>query len=331
MYRIRATYRILAIVTVVMSVIGLSRAQSADVLLNHYDQVPTYYNPAATGSTDFIRIRGAARLQWLGIHNAPKTFLGVADMPVKIGTQRIGVGVSAGQESLGLFSNLDLGVQLSYKLKLFKGTLSIGLQTDYFSQNFKGSKVELPDDDDYHESTDEAIPTQDLEGNTIDLAAGVWYTHDNFRLGISGRHLMQPVIKMSVEGSESTETQEYETELPRTLYFTGGCNIPIKNTLFELQPSLIVATDFTDFTGLITAAARYNRFLSFGLSYRWKAGIGVLLGAEFKNFFIGYAYEYPLSAIAKASSGSHELMAGYRLKMDFTPKNKNKHKSIRIM
>ena len=34
--------------------------------------LPTLYNPGAAGDTDFLRIRGGARLQWVGIPNAPK-------------------------------------------------------------------------------------------------------------------------------------------------------------------------------------------------------------------------------------------------------------------
>lgn len=310
---------------------GEARAQNTDPIFAHYYQLPTLYNPAATGSTDYLRIRGGARLQWLGIENAPKSFTGTADMPVKIGRKRIGVGVSLMQEGIGLFSNMDLGIQASYKIKVFKGELSIGVQGAYFNTNFKGSEVTVPDDDEFHEGNDEAIPTQDLSGNTFDLSAGLWYTHPKFYAGISGRHLLAPTVSMSLEGSEATETQEYEVKLDRTLYFTAGSNIPIKNTLFELQPCLIVATDLTDFTGQVDLRTRYNRFLSFGLGYRWKSGINVSLGAEFKNFYLGYSYEYPLSAIAKASSGSHEIVAGYSLKLDFSQKNKNRHRSIRFM
>ena len=75
----------------------------------------------------------------------------------------------------------------------------------------------------------------------------------------------------------------------------------------------------------------YNKFITFGVNYRWMDAVGVTIGAEYKNFFLGYAYEYPLSGINKASSGSHELVAGYSLKLDFSGKNKNKHRSIRIM
>ena len=56
-----------------------------------------------------------------------------------------------------------------------------------------------------------------------------------------------------------------------------------------------------------------------------------MIGAEYKGFFIGYSYDYPTSAISKASSGSHEIFAGYSLKLNMSEKNKNKHKSIRIM
>ena len=165
----------------------------------------------------------------------------------------------------------------------------------------------------------------------MDVSAGIFYTHKYFWVGVSGLHLLQPTVKMGLEGSESTASQEYETVVPRTLYFMGGSNIPLKNTLFELQPSLMVKTDFSVFSAEITARARYNKFLSFGVGYRWKEAVMIMAGAEYKNFFVGYAYDYPLSAIARASSGSHELLVGYKMKIDLSGKNKNKHRSIRIM
>ena len=93
----------------------------------------------------------------------------------------------------------------------------------------------------------------------------------------------------------------------------------------------MVKSDFTFTTGEITARARYNKFLSFGIGYRWKDAVVATVAAEFKNFFLGYSYDYATSAIAKASSGSHEVFAGYRLKLDLSDKNRNKQKNIRIM
>lgn len=324
-------FRNIAVLEAMMLMFVFDMQGQVDAQLSQYWAIPTYYNAGASGSSDYLRINGGARLQWLGIENAPQSFLGQVDMPLNLFGKRIGVGAGLQSETMGLFSNLNINAQFSYKIKLLKGELSIGAQVGYFEQKFKGSEVEVPDDDDYHDSSDQAIPTQDLKGGTVDVSAGIFYTHKYFWVGVSGLHLLQPTVKMGLEGSESTASQEYETVVPRTLYFMGGSNIPLKNTLFELQPSLMVKTDFSVFSAEITARARYNKFLSFGVGYRWKEAVMIMAGAEYKNFFVGYAYDYPLSAIARASSGSHELLVGYKMKIDLSGKNKNKHRSIRIM
>lgn len=312
--------------------LGLTHARAqADAQLTQYWAVPAYYNPAATGTSDFVRIRGGAKLQWIGIENAPRSFLATADSPLKIGSKRIGLGINFSQESLGLFSNLLANIQVSYKLKLFKGTLSIGLQGGYYNSKFKGSEIYIPDNDDYHQGSDTSLPTQDLAGDAFDFSAGLHYQHKYWSVGISGLHLLEPSVQLGIEGNETSDSQEYETVLGRQLYLIADGNIPIKNTLFELQPSLLARTDFSGFGAEITARARYNKFLSFGVGYRWKEAISVMVGAEIKNFFLGYAFDYPMSAINKASSGSHEIIAGYSLKLDFSGKNKNRHRSIRLM
>lgn len=309
---------------------GKMLAQS-DAQLTQYWAMPAYYNPAAAGSSDNVRIRGAARLQWLGITNAPKSFLGAADSPFKIGSKRVGVGLNLMQESLGLFSNLIINVQANYQMKFLKGTLAIGIQGGYYNSKFRATDIYIPDEDDYHQSSDTSLPTQDLTGNAFDFSAGLRYSHKYFSIGISGLHLLQPTVNLTVEGSEASDAHEYETSLLRNVYFIADGNIPLKNSLFSLQPSMAVRTDFTNFSAEITARATYNRFISFGIGYRYKDAVSAMIGAEFKNFFLGYSYDYPLSAIAKASSGSHEIVAGYSLKLDFSGKNKNKHRSIRIM
>lgn len=306
---------------------GRMEAQ-VDAQFTQYFEVPSYYNAAAIGTSDFIRLRGGSRLQWVGIPKAPKTFLITGDMPLKILGKRLGVGLVMQQESMGLYKNMTIGAQAAYKLKLFKGELGIGLQLGFIDESFKGSEVVLPDGDDYHQGTDEGIPTTDVHGTSFDLGLGVWYTHRYFWAGLSATHVNEPSITMSTDG---TDSKEYEFKAGRVVYFMAGGNIPIKNTLFEIQPSLLVKSDFTFTTGEVTARVRYNKFITAGLGYRINDAVSLMLGAEFKNFYLGYSYDYATSAISKASNGSHEIWAGYRLKLDLGEKNKHKHKSIRIM
>jgi len=310
-----------------------------DAQFTQYFQVPTYYNPAAVGQTDFVRIRAGSRMQWVGIDNAPTTFLGVADSPFKLFGKMWGGGVMIQQESAGLYGNVTAALQLGYKLKLFKGVLTVAIQPGLINETFKGSKVFIPDDNDYHSSTDEAIPTNDVSGTAFDLGLGVWYQHRHWWAGLSTTHILSPTINFSASDDSSTgnATSESETEkrfqfqARRTLYFTAGGNIPIKNTLFEVMPSMLFKSDFTFTTAEVTARVRYNKFLSAGVGYRWDDAVTATVSAEFKGFFLGYSFDYPLTDINKASSGSHEIFLGYSLKLDFSEKNKNRHKSIRIM
>ena len=307
-----------------------SHAQ-VDAQYTQYFEVPNYYNAAAIGTTDFVKLRGGTRMQWVGIENAPQSFVLAGDMPFKFLNKRFGVGLVMQQESLGLYKNMNLGVQLAYKFKLLKGEFSAGVQVGLLNESFKGTEVFIPDNDDYHESADDAIPTTDLNGNALDLGVGVFYTHKLFWAGVSCTHVNAPTISLNAESGEGGNEKNYEFQAGRVLYFMAGSNIPIKNTLFEVMPSVLVKSDFTFTTGEITGRVRYNKFLSAGIGYRYDDAVMAMVGAEYKNFYLGYSYDYHLSDIAKASSGSHEIMLGYKLKLDFSEKNNNKHKSIRIM
>lgn len=319
------------IMAILSIIANFSLSAQVDAQLTQYFEVPNYYNPSAIGTTDFIKIRGDMRMQWVGIENAPQSIALAADMPLKFLNQKFGVGLVMQNETMGLYSNMVLGAQLGYKFKLLKGEFSAGVQVGLLNQQFKGTEVFIPDNDDYHESADDAIPTTDIGGNAFDLGVGVFYTHKLFWAGVSCTHLTSPTITLNAESGEGGNEKNYEFKADRTLYFMAGSNIPLKNTLFEIIPSVLVKSDFSFITGEITGRVRYNKFLSAGIGYRYDDAIMAMIGAEYKNFYLGYSYDYHMSEIAKASSGSHEIMLGYKLKLDFSEKNKNKHKSIRIM
>lgn len=346
-----------AVLLSLLTLLGMQglRAQFSEPLMSQYYEVRSFYNPAVLGMTDLVNIRAGARLQWVGIDRAPVSFVAAADMPFKLGRKRLGVGLALQQESYGLWRNMTLGAMLSYRFKLFGGTLQPGIRIGILNQSFRGSEVYLPDDDEFHQGTDDAIPTRDVGGNALDLGAGVFYSRRGWWAGVSLLHANAPTVKFESEGTGSGGTmsrdgeegepsgpdnpgtssegvKNYEFAVGRSLYFMAGGNIPIKNTLFELMPSVIAAYDLgSELAGVATARLRYNRMVSAGVSYRYRDGVALHLGLELKNFYVGYTYEYPLSAVSRASSGSHELMAGYALKLDLGDKNRHRQKSIRIL
>lgn len=321
-----------------------------DAMLTQHWAMPTLLNPAATGDIDFIRIRGGARLEMLGKYHAPKSFLATADSPFKLGGKRIGAGVIVNSENYDLYRNLLISAQGSYKFQFKNNSrLSIGIQLGYYHSKFRGSEFvidnsgnhpeEEPGEEDDKEESDEGqnnfnnedMPTQDVKGGVLDLAIGIRYESPKFYVGISGQHLTNSRVKLTTDGESSTDSRYIESKLPISLYFDTGGNIPISNSLFTLQPSLILGTDFSDFTGVAELRTTYNNLLTFGVDYRYNSAVGVLAGINLKNFFLGYNWEYDYTTPGKGTTGNHEIIIGYQFKMDMGGKNLFRHRSIRIM
>lgn len=303
-----------------LTCVGLTRAQY-DVRLSQYFQAKPYYNPASAGSTEDLNILALARMEWVGIKGAPLSFFAMADMPLTLGKTQHGIGAVLLTESIGLFQNTHVGLQYAYKQKLFGGVISGGLQIGLVNQSFDGSKVETVESE-YHQQTDEAIPTSQVSGMGFDMNLGVYYLHKRFYAGIGMAHLIEPELQLG---------ENAYSYIARTFNFMGGYNIPLSNPLFELQPSVFLLTDLQSFHTDITARLEYNKMFNGGISYRVNESVGILFGVKIGRFQAGYAYDFPVTALGQATSGSHELCVRYSLKLKKTKTGKNRHKSVRIL
>ena len=312
----------------VLAALSFKAEAQIDAQLTQYWAVPSYYNPSSIGNVDFIHITAGSKLQWIGVKHAPMDFLALADMPFKFLNKRWGVGLLLQQENVGLFSGQTVAAQLAWKKKMLGGTLSVGVQVGLLNQTFKGDSTRVPENDLAHTSADDAIPKGVVNGKALDMAAGVTFTHKWFWVSASATHITSPTIDLK---AGENEEDLYEFTTGRYFYLMAGSNIPIKNTLFEIQPSVFAKTDTKFWQAEATLRVRYNKFLSGGFAYRHKDAVSAMFGAEFKNFFVGYAYDFPISSMNKATHGSHELILNYNVKLNMGEVNKNKHKSIRIM
>ena len=279
-----------------------ARAQY-DVRLSQYFLAKPYYNPASAGSDEDLNILALARLEWIGIEGAPLSFFAMADMPLTLGKTRHGVGVVLMTESIGLFQNTHVGLQYAYKQNLWGGVLSGGLQIGLVNQSFDGSQVEMVESE-YHQQTDEAIPTSQVSGMGFDMNFGIYYTHKRFYAGVGMAHLIEPELQLD---------ENAYSYIGRTLNFMGGYNISLSNPLFELQPSVFLLTDFQSFHTDITARLEYNKMFNGGVSYRVNESVGLMFGVKIGRFQAGYAYDFPITALGQASCGSHELCVRYSL------------------
>lgn len=294
-----------------------------DAQFSQYFNAMGYYNPAYAGNTEDLRFFGLYRQQWVGIDRAPQSIFAMVDMPFKIGNSNHGVGAVMLSETIGLFTFTHVSGQYAFKKKLWGGELSIGIQAGIANIAFQGDSVRLLTMDGFSSGMlDEAIPLTQVDGMVMDMNAGIFYTHPKFYAGFGVTHLMEPEIQFD-------ENASYY--IGRALNFTAGYNIQTRNPLYELQPSVFLKTDMNSFQADLTARVIYNKMFNGGVSWRVNESVVFLLGASIGRFQVGYAYDFPYSPILKGSSGSHELMVRFNIKLKKTQTGNNRHKSVRIL
>ena len=318
--------RIITVTTLCLTV-AFSAWTQTDPALSHAWLGKNYYNPAAAGEFNAIHLTVGSRLQWVDFRHAPMNFYVTADMPYKLLGQQVGAGVKVEYERIGLFTDTRIGAQMAYKRKFGKSVLSVGIQPGVYSQVFHYNDAILPQDDE-NQGNDEAIPKRDVSGTAFDANLGIYFKHPKFWAGVAVTHVTSPTIEMKT----SREAVEYwEFQANRSYYFAAGGNIPINNTLFEIQPSGMFAMSNKAWTAQVASMVRYNRMLNIGVGYRYKDAVSAFIGVNLKDAYLGYCYDYPVSAISKATFGSHEIFVTYNVKLDNKEKNKNRQKGVRLM
>lgn len=290
-----------------------------DVHFTHYWQMQNFYNPAAAGESGKLLAYAAYSNQLSGFENNPKTMLLNADAPIPFVRSDHNLGFGILNDEIGLFSNQHIYINYAYGFKLFGGRLAAGVQAALVNCKFDGSKLILGGD-----SNDPAFPSGSADGNKFDFGAGFLYKHKHFYAGVSGIHLNAPLVLMG---------EKNEIQIDPFFNFMAGGNIPLKNTLITIQPSLQVMTDLVAWRTDITARGTYSydeKQYFGGVTYSPGTSVALFFGIEMMNITASYGYELFTSGIG-AKNGSHDIFIGYRMNLDMFKKGKNKHNSIRIL
>lgn len=316
--RYNSVRRRLIIIIAVLAVAAVRVSAQYDVSFSHYWDMEPSFNPASAGKQNKLNVAAAYALSFAGFEHNPRTMYVGGDMPLYFLRSYHGVGLSLLNDQIGVFTHQRIAVQYAYKHKLFGGTISAGVQAGFISEKLDGSKLDLGD------ASDPAFSTSSQNGNSMDLAVGLYYMRGPWYAGLSVQHVNAPLINIG-------ETNELQID--RTYYLTGGYNIRLRNPFITIHPSVLVRTDGVAWRGDVSARLVYTndkKLLYGGVSYSPANSVTVLVGGSFHGIHIGYSYEVYTSAIS-IGNGSHELFVGYQTTLNLYKKGKNKHKSVRIL
>ena len=256
-----------------------------DVSFSHYFDLEPSYNVAAVGKQSKLNVAAAYAMDLAGFKRNPQTMYVGADLPFYFLKSYHGAGIQLMNDKLGLFTHQRLALQYAFKVKLFGGTLSTGVSAGLLSESFDGTKVDLED------SSDPAFSSSKLDGNSIDLGAGLYYSRGPLYVGLSAQHLNSPLIKLG-------ETNELKVDA--TYYLTGGYDIRLRNPYLTIKPSFLVRTDGVAWRGDITGRLVYTndkKMMYLGVGCSPTNSVTVLIGGNVHGVIMGYSYEMYLSLI----------------------------------
>src|SRR5688500_5495398 len=83
-------------------------------------------NPAYTGSQESMSLTCLARRQWVGLEGVPATETFSIHTPIK--NRRVALGLLLIHDKIGITNQSDVKATYAYRIPLWKGKLSLGLQ-----------------------------------------------------------------------------------------------------------------------------------------------------------------------------------------------------------
>ncbi|MDR1897013.1 MAG: PorP/SprF family type IX secretion system membrane protein [Prevotellaceae bacterium] len=279
---------------------------------------PAFINPAYAGSdtSRYFNIIALNRSQTTGFDKAPNTTILNVNGPLHIGNTDGGLSVTLLNDQIGFLRTPSFNVGYAYKTGLGKGSLSLGLSAGVFFSTLETESWKLPEG-----SADPAVPTGKDSKQSFDIGLGIYYSNNKLYVGLSGTHLLRPVL---VQGDNSSK-------LPQNYYLTAGYRLPLNNPDIELKPALLMLSDLKSFHYSLSTLLFYRNKFWVGLDYRIKSSLGFVAGMNIlPELRIGYSYGYNTSLFSRFAGGNHEVMLTYRFSI-YIEKGKQKYKSIRYL
>lgn len=255
-------------------------------------------NPAYAGSRDVLSMTALQRRMWTRVEGAPVTTMFTADMP--LANEKVGIGLAAFDDRVGLTTNNGLYGAYSYRIRLKRATLALGVQAgcSQLRQNLAEAQLSNPNDPSFAKAQQLINPN---------FGVGAFYSTDRYYIGLSLPHVLR---NESLTFGEGTPRAQYKH------YFLAAGYVFHLNEIFVLKPSFLYKVLQGSPMQLdLNANLWWDNTLGFGLSYRTAESFAFLF--EFQateQVRIGYAYDYGFfRQYYKYAHGNHELMVRYEL------------------
>lgn len=292
--------RIAVILVLFVTAVQLSAQQLphySNYMLNDYPM-----NPAVGGSNPYFVGMSNNRYQWIGITDAPRTYMLSVNGPTR--NLKMGLGGLLFTDIVGPTRRTGLYLSYAYHIKVSqKVRVSMGLSAGLLQFMVDGSKITL------HDPQDNVI-SSGVESTFIpDFGAGVYvYSTDHkWYVGASVPQITQSRVKFY------NYTSTGLSRLATHYYATAGYKFDLGED-FKLEPSACLKyVQPAPFQFDLGLRLLYKEKIWLGGAFRYLDAVSAMIGFTMQeNIMFAYSYDFTMTDIKKYSTGTHELMIGIK-------------------
>ncbi len=294
-----------------------------DAMFTKYMFNSLSYNPAYAGSKDYMSLGLLHRSQWVGFEGAPNSQTFTGHTPLQ--NERVGVGMTLSNDAIGPTNTIGASLSYAYRISVTdKLRLSVGLQGGLENYRADFSKLNLSQNDVAFDAT----PNRWLPN----FGAGLFLFGERFYAGLSSPHLIETDLREPNDPNIPIYSRRY-----RHYYASVGAAFPVKGDDIMFKPSMLIKnvgllskTDKNEAARTIGAPTEIDLDASLLFYQKFWVGASLRTAVEAINdrssfdsadlwfsvnlsngMRLGASYDYPLTALNKASAGGFELMLGY--------------------
>lgn len=290
-------FSLVLLILVVVQVQAQQLPQYSNYMLNNYAM-----NPAVGGSNSYFEGISTNRYQWVGLTDAPRTYILTAHGPTK--SLNTGLGGQVYTDIVGPTRRTGFSLSYAYHMKMSaKVKLSLGLSAGMVQFMVDGSKVALRDPGDL------VIVNGIQSVISPDFGAGI-YLYPIDKKWYFGASVPQ-ILQSNINFVEVTTAKL--SKMTRHYYITGGYKFNM-NTDLVFEPSACIKySSPTPVQFDLGARIIYRDKMWIGSAFRYLDAVSAMVGYKLQeNIFFAYSYDFTTTNIKKYSTGTHELMIGIK-------------------
>ncbi len=287
------------------------RPQYSQYMLNNF-----LLNPAITGIEDYADVRVSHRRQWVGLDGAPVTSYVTAHTPLNKGASgnkyhralaHHGIGASFHTDKTGPLRRSGASLSYAYHLPLTtKLNVSAGAAAGLIRNSVNSNELEFTN------PNDPLVGGGDINNSVFDLNLGLWLYAKNFSVGLAGAQLLE-----NVGSFQPAESKEASLDLQRHYFLTGSYRFEATPQLDVIPSVMLKLADPSPLSIDASVRVLYDERFWVGASYRHKDALVGMFGVYVSPLLdISYSYDATTSNLNRVSTGTHEVVVGFKLLND---------------